>query len=186
MIMLYAYILAADFLNLILLVILCWFMYGWIVSARAGAPFVPTRKAYIRDLLAMADLGPDDIVYDLGCGDGRVLLSAVRDFRAGRAVGVDLSPLPLTIARIRLWLTGLHDRIALQKDDILTVDLKPATVIFTYLMPKMMVRLADNLATASSGTRIVSAAFPLPDQPEFIFIRKERIGLVYGFLYRRA
>jgi methylase of polypeptide subunit release factors len=129
-------LLLSDAINILILAALWWFMYGWVRSAHAGAPFVPTRSSYTRRLLAMADLKPSDILYDLGCGDGRVVISAVRDFGIKRAVGIDISPLPLTIARLRLALSGLGNRVMLRRDNILTVELEPATVIFTYLMPR--------------------------------------------------
>jgi len=134
-------------------------------QARASdVPFVPTPDAAVRQMLEMVDAKPDDVVYDLGSGDGRIVIAAVRDFDVQRAVGVDLDPKLVETSRRNAEAAGVSDRAAFIHGNIFEVDFSEATVVTMYLLNsvnlKLRPRLLDELRP---GTRLVSHQFTMSD-----------------------
>ncbi len=135
-------------------------------AAFTSGPFVPSARKRHKTMLKLADLSDDDVVYDLGCGDGRLVFSASKF--AGKACGYDLS-IPLVIYGKIVSL--FHPRAQIRFGNIWKQDYQDATVIFCYLMPKAMVQFHKEIwPNLKPGTRVISNAFPIhelrPDQKE--------------------
>jgi SAM-dependent methyltransferase len=113
-------------------------------------------------MLAVARVGPEDIVYDLGCGDGRIVIAAVRHFNARRGVCVDIDPKRIEEARHNADTAGVADRIQFSNADLFETDLSEASVVTLYLLPLINERLRPKLfRELKPGTRIVSNSFDM-------------------------
>ncbi len=127
------------------------------------APFIPSPLRLIYEALSLARVGPCDIVYDLGCGDGRVVVIAARDFGAKRAVGVEIDEALATIARLRASEEGVGNRVEVVEDDIFEVSVSEATVVYIYMYKSINERLAAKLSRELRlGARVVTLDFPVP------------------------
>lgn len=124
--------------------------------------FVPTPEPVVNRMLTMAKVGPNDVVYDLGCGDGRIPIAAVRDFGAKSAVCVDIDPQRIKEAKANVERAGLSDKIEVRHADMFEVDTSPATVVTLYLLPELNQRLRPKLMRElRDGARIVSQSFDM-------------------------
>ncbi len=165
------------FLLLLILALagLLWFF----VPILAGIPFVPTDAQRIRQALEMAELRPDETLVDLGCGDGRVLVAAARDFGA-RAAGIEISPLHCLVAWIRVRAAGVGKRVRVRWGNIYLAKLGEADVAFQYGHSQMAERLRRHLAEElHDGSRFVSVNVDMPGWQPSAVDREARI-----FLYR--
>ena len=117
----------------------------------------------------LARVGPHDVVYDLGCGDGRVVIMAAQKFGA-RGVGVDIEPALVEQAIANATESGVSERVTFRVQDALTVDVSPATVVTLYLLASANARLRPTLMQQlRPGTRIVSHNFPIGDwEPDVV------------------
>ena len=118
--------------------------------------YVPTPQAVVSRMLSLAKVGTNDVVYDLGSGDGRIVIAAVRDFGAARGVGIELDPQRIAEARANAVAAGVADRVEFRQEDLFAADLSPATVVAMYLLPALNQRLLPTLRALRPGTRIVS------------------------------
>ncbi|MGE0449309.1 MAG: cyclopropane-fatty-acyl-phospholipid synthase family protein [Vicinamibacterales bacterium] len=118
--------------------------------------YVPTPYPVVKEMLSMAKVGPKDVVFDLGSGDGRIVIAAVKEFHAARGVGVELDPQRIAEARRRADEEGVSDRVEFMERDLFEVDLSDATVVTLYLLPALNQRLLPTLRSLRQGTRIVS------------------------------
>ncbi len=132
---------------------------AWLVVPMLfGSPWVPTRRERVRAALRLADLKADEKLYDLGAGDGRVLLLAAREFGA-RGVGIEISPLHCLAAWTLARLTGLRNRIAIRWQNFLRADVREADVVYLYLTAGQMTRLKPILSRQlRPGARVVTIA----------------------------
>jgi precorrin-6B methylase 2 len=130
--------------------------------------FVPTPPAVVNAMLKVAKVGPGDVVYDLGSGDGRIPIAAVKDFGAARAVGIDINPERIKEANARLQASGAGDRVRFLNADLFETNLSEATVVTLYLLPSLNLKLQPKLMKElKPGTRVVSHAFDMgPWKPE--------------------
>jgi SAM-dependent methyltransferase len=126
--------------------------------------WVPTPERVIRRMLQMADVTADDLVVDLGSGDGRIPLYAGRHFGA-RAVGVELEENLVRLSTESALALGVADRVRFVRQDLFAYDLSQATVVALYISPGVMERLEPRLAALAPGTRIVSHFFTLGAWP---------------------
>ncbi|MGE5647872.1 MAG: class I SAM-dependent methyltransferase [Acidobacteriota bacterium] len=145
---------------------------GAIVFAQAPArtpdvPFVPTSQELVVQMLKMANVSKDDTVYDLGCGDGRIVITAARQFGA-HAVGVDINPERIKEANENAKKAGVTDKVKFIEGDLFTADIHPASVVTLYLLPNVNLKLRPRLLKElRPGTRIVSHSFDMDDwKPE--------------------
>ncbi|MBU4332273.1 SAM-dependent methyltransferase [Patescibacteria group bacterium] len=130
----------------------------------SGAPFVPLWKKDVFRMLRLAEVKPGEMLYDLGAGDGRILITAVRDFKA-QAKGFEISFLPYWIGRLRILLSGCWKSITFKSRDFYKEDLSQADVVVCFLSPWAMKKLEPKFARElGPGTRVVSAAFALPNR----------------------
>ncbi len=126
---------------------------------RTGGPYVPTPPAVVEAMLKLANVGPKDYVIDLGSGDGRIVLLAATQYKAG-GLGVDIDPELVERANASARKLGVADRVQFQVQDVLRADVSRATVMTLYLLPGMMASLQKKLlAELKPGTRIVSHDF---------------------------
>ena len=135
---------------------------SWGDVPHSVAPFVPTPVNVVRRMLKLAGVGVDDVVYDLGCGDGRILFMAVEEFEAERAVGYDINPSMVEPLRERIENSGLENRIEVVNANFFEVDLSLASVVTMYLTTsgnsKLRPKLEEELG---DGARVVSHDFPI-------------------------
>ncbi|HTP95129.1 MAG TPA: class I SAM-dependent methyltransferase [Burkholderiales bacterium] len=123
--------------------------------------WVPTPEKTVEKMLAVANVGPSDMVIDLGCGDGRIVIAAAK--RGARAFGVDMNPDMIKLSERHAAADGVTERAKFYVRDIFETDLKPATVVTMYLLPQLNLRLRPTLLALKPGTRIVSHAFDMAD-----------------------
>lgn len=129
----------------------------------ARAPFVATPPDVVDRMLALAKVGPTDVVYDLGCGDGRIVIAAARKFGA-RGVGVDIDPLRIAEAEANAVRAGVARLVTFKVQDALETAVSEATVVTLYLTSALNVKLRPTLTRQlRPGARIVSHGFPMGD-----------------------
>lgn len=122
-------------------------------------PFVTTPSAAVARMLALAEVGPDDLVYDLGAGDGRIVIAAARDFGA-RGVGIEHDEALVRIARVNARRAGVDDKVRFVLGDIFEIDLYGATVVTLFLRDTLNRRLRPRLfQQLPPGTPVVSYRF---------------------------
>jgi len=130
-------------------------------AAENLAPYIPTPEIIVRRMLEAGHVKPGQMVYDLGSGDGRIVIMAAQDFGA-RAVGVEIQPDLCRKAEERIRSLGLADRVKMIEDSALRVDLSPADVVTMYLLTSSNERLKPNLEKyLRPGARVVSNEFPI-------------------------
>ncbi|MHA1908594.1 MAG: SAM-dependent methyltransferase [Candidatus Thorarchaeota archaeon] len=147
----------------LLIVEICILIFGiWIVwSAVVGAPWLPTPKKRVRAMLEIADVTADDVVYDLGSGDGRIIVMAAKDYGA-TSVGIEIDPLRYHWSKLNIRRHRLRSKVKVLRTNFFKTDLSDATVVTLYqghdINKKIRDKLAENL---KSGTRVVSYRFIL-------------------------
>ncbi|AEB94484.1 conserved hypothetical protein [Metallosphaera cuprina Ar-4] len=125
-------------------------------------PYVPTPEKVVMKMLEIAKVGSEDVVYDLGCGDGRIIIAAVKNFGAKKAVGVDLSDERLKEAEQNAIQNGVRDKIELRKNNFLDESVSEATVITLFLLTNANELLKPKFEKElKPGTRIVSHEFEM-------------------------
>jgi len=145
----------------------------WVTAVSAQAPaqtqelrrpdvhYVPTPQAVVDAMLRMANVTANDVVYDLGCGDGRIPVTAAQRFGA-RGVGIDIDPVRINEANENAKNAGVTDKVKFLNQDLFESDFRDATVVTLYLLPSLNVKLMPKLkAELKPGTRIVSHAFDM-------------------------
>lgn len=130
---------------------------------RPDIAFIPTPEAAIETLLEVLQVNDSDVIYDLGCGDGRILISAALQFGA-QGVGIDLDPLRVKEAQAKADELGIRDRVKFQEADLFTSRFEDASIVVLYLLPHLNLRLRPALfEQLKPGTRIVSIDFDMGD-----------------------
>ncbi len=125
------------------------------------APYIPSPQIVVDRMLEMAHLRPGETVYDLGSGDGRILITAAQKYRA-RAVGIELSPELCRYTTEKIARLGLQDMVKVVHENLLKVDLRPADVVTIYLLTSSNSRLRPNLEKyLRPGSRVVSNDFEI-------------------------
>jgi len=132
------------------------------VFHKREVPYVATPQVTVDEMLRLANVGPQDFVLDLGSGDGRIVVTAARKFGA-RGLGVDLDWRLVLQGEENARQAGVGDRVRFLEQDLFQTDLGQATVITTYLLPFVMLRLRAALLELKPGTRIVSHDFDFGD-----------------------
>ncbi|MBN2322848.1 MAG: class I SAM-dependent methyltransferase [Spirochaetes bacterium] len=129
---------------------------------KRGAPYWPSSKQKVRRMLAMAEIKRGEVVYDLGCGDGRIIVAAARRFGA-RAVGVEIEPFRFLWCQLLITVLGLRKKVRVIRQDLFAVELDDADVVVCYLLQRTNDRLEEKLVRElKPGTRIVSNTFHFP------------------------
>jgi ribosomal protein L11 methylase PrmA len=128
---------------------------------------VPTPPEVVDAMLKVANVSKDDVLYDLGSGDGRIPIAAAKQFGT-QGFGVDIDPERVEEANANAKQAGVSDRVRFMQQDLFQTDLSNATVITLYLLPRINIKLRPRLLQLKPGTRIVSHSFDMgrwkPDQ----------------------
>ncbi|WBY03547.1 methyltransferase domain-containing protein [Ramlibacter tataouinensis] len=132
-------------------------------TRRPDVPFVPTPMPVVEKMLQMANVRAGDVVYDLGCGDGRIVIQAAKE-RGARGVGIDIDPRRIAEARANAKEAGVEERVQFRQADLFQSDFSPASVVTLYLLPDINQRLRPQLwRQLKVGTRVVSHDFDMGD-----------------------
>jgi precorrin-6B methylase 2 len=124
-------------------------------------PFITTPDTVVEHMLELAGTGPNDVVMDLGSGDGRIVIAAARKFGA-RGIGIELDDKLVAASRENARLAKVADRVSFVHGDVLSADISPASVVTLYLLPSLIQKLQPRLIyELKPGTRIVSHAFAM-------------------------
>ncbi len=171
----------------VLLILIFNFVSGF-VSVFHGVPYVPMDRSFVRSLLEFGGVKPEDTFYDLGSGDGRVLIAAAKDFGVHEGKGFEVAPWPYfrSLWRIR---RAQVQHVSVSYGNFFDQDLSKATFVYAYLFPKLNQKLAIKLAKElKSGSRVLCPAFHIETdiRPEFRLIKEEKIGKLTAYLYERV
>lgn len=152
----------------------------WIVvPIVTGLPWIPTHRPRIRKALDLAQIQPDETLFDLGAGDGRVLIYAAREYGA-HAIGIEVSPTHCLIAWLRAFFAGVRDRVSIRLGNFYSHNLTEADVVYAYLTPKHATRLRPHLEQQlRQGTRVVTISADMDGWEPSAFDSSDLI-----FLYR--
>ena len=123
-------------------------------------PYVPTPQPVVDAMLEMAKVTSADVVYDLGCGDGRIPITAAQRYGA-KGVGIDIDPRRIAEAGENAKAAGVTGKVTFLNEDLFTADFSSATVVTLYLLPSVNEKLMPRLKALKPGTRIVSHAFDM-------------------------
>jgi SAM-dependent methyltransferase len=136
--------------------------------ARApDVPYVPTTEKAVLEMLKLAGVQRSDTVYDLGCGDGRIVIAAAKTYGA-HGVGIDINPERIKEARENAKKAGVEDLVRFEENDLFKAEFRPATVVTLFLLSSVNLKLRPKLlAELKPGTRVVSNTFDMGDwKPE--------------------
>ena len=126
-------------------------------------PYVPTTDEAVQVMLKLADVKKTDVVYDLGCGDGRIVIAAAKAYGA-HGVGIDINPVRIKEARENARKAGVENLVRFEENDLFEADFHEATVVTLFLLPNVNLRLKPKLIEQlKPGTRVVSNTFDMGD-----------------------
>lgn len=147
-----------DIILACLVVFVALFCLTILMNVWLNIPSVPSPHAVVKMMIALAALKGTETVYDLGAGDGRLLIEAKRQFPSIRAIGCEFIPTIWALGKIRILLS--HQDVTLRLKDALKEDVSDADVVLLYLFPALMDRLSERFATQlRPGTRVISHTF---------------------------
>lgn len=147
-----------------------------------AAPWVPLWQNDVRRLLTIAGAKQGELVYDLGAGDGRVIITAAKEYGC-RAIGFEIALLPYLVCRTRIWLAGMSRQVKLKYANFFTADLSDADVICAFLTPRAMKKLKTKFEKeAKPGCKILSYAFAIPGwEPDLVDRPNEKTAVIYRY-----
>jgi len=162
-----------PFLNSFLLILLGGFIFFSVlfllflisntISLFFGAPYVKSKKKVRERMLKIARIKENDIIFDLGSGDATLLIEAAKRYDFKRACGIEINPFLVFISKIKIMISGTKDKVEIKQNNFLIEDLSRATIIFSYLLPGIQIKLGEKFKKQlRPGTRIISYAFPFP------------------------
>ena len=132
-------------------------------ARKPDVAYVPTTSEAVEAMLKLADVTSSDTVYDLGCGDGRIVIAAAK-LRGARGVGIDINPVRVSESRANAKKAGVGKRVRFEENDVFEADIHEATVVTLFLLPELNVKLLPKLLRdLKPGTRIVSNTFDMGD-----------------------
>jgi SAM-dependent methyltransferase len=144
----------------------CILLAGFGAAQPARQPdvaYVPTTNDAVEAMLTLADVTSSDTVFDLGCGDGRIVIAAAKQ-RGARGVGIDIDPVRVSESRANAKKAGVEKRIRFEENDVFEADIHEATVVTLFLLPELNLKLLPKLLRdLKPGTRIVSNTFDMGD-----------------------
>jgi precorrin-6B methylase 2 len=141
-------------------------------------PFVPTPQEVVDEMLKLAKVKSGDVLYDLGCGDGRIVITAAKQYGI-RAVGIDINPERIAEATENARKAGVLDKVKFIQGDLFEANFKDASVMTLYLLPAVNLKLKPKLLTdLKPGTRIVSHSFDMGD-----WVPEKTVDIDYRKIY---
>lgn len=174
-----------ELIQLIASVTIICFMVAFLYFFIAGffrSPFVPSNRRTIEKMLRLAKIKKSDIVFDLGCGDGRIVFGAEK--LGAKAVGYEISLFVWLLAQLRRYLTKSKSEI--RRANFFQADLRKADVVFCYLLPHVMKALEPKFRRElPKGARIISAGFSLPGWQQVGDNPRDGTGAIRIFVYKK-
>jgi len=170
--------------TVVLLFVVIFIVLGTLaLGGYLAAPWVPLWKPDIRRMLTLAELKPGEALYDLGAGDGRMLIMGAREF-GSRGVGYEIAVLPYLIGRVIIWARGLSGKVRLRYKNFYTAELGNADVVTLFLMPKATAKLKPKFERElKPGCRVVSYSFQIPGwQPTKVDKPNQQLASVYLYV----
>ena len=151
----------------VVLAIVGVWLSGYAQTRGPDVQYVPTPENVVDEMLRITGVTKDDVVYDLGCGDGRLVITAAKRYGA-RGVGIDIDPQRITESRDNARQADVTERVRFLEQDLFEADIRQATVVTLYLLPKLNVQLRPKLLhDLKPGTRVVSHDFDMAEwQPD--------------------
>jgi SAM-dependent methyltransferase len=150
----------------LILLIATFALFSFSCSTASRTPDVryqPTTDDVVTAMLELAEVGKSDVVYDLGSGDGRIVIAAAHQFGA-RGVGIDVDPQLIRESRENAVAAKVSDRVVFRQEDLFTANFREATVVTLFLWPDLNLKLRPRLlAELAPGTRVVSNRHPMGD-----------------------
>jgi len=132
-------------------------------ARKPDVAYVPTTNDAVEAMLKLAEVTSSDTVYDLGCGDGRIVIAAAK-LRGARGVGIDIDPVRVNESRTNARKAGVEKRVRFEENDVFEADIHEATVVTLFLLPELNLKLLPKLLRdLKPGTRIVSNTFDMGD-----------------------
>lgn len=126
-------------------------------------PYVPTTEKAVQEMLKLANVTKNDIVYDLGCGDGRIVIAAAKTYGA-KGVGIDINPERIREAKENAKKAGVENLVRFEENDLFEADIRDATVVTLFLLSQINLKLKPKLMKdLKPGTRVVSNTFDMGD-----------------------
>lgn len=137
------------------------------MASSQDVPYVPTPQAVVEEMLSVAEVNENDMLYDLGCGDGRIVVTAARKYGT-RGIGIDSNPKRIEESNANAESSGVTDKVEFRQEDLFQTDFSDATVVTLYLLTHVNMKLRPKLLSElKPGTRVVSHAFDMGDwEPE--------------------
>lgn len=129
-------------------------------SREPDVPYIPTTETAVKAMLELAEVKRTDIVYDLGCGDGRIVIAAAKSYGA-RGVGIDIDPALIREAKKNARQAGVEHSVEFREQDLFQANFRDATVVTLFLLPAVNKRLLPQLEALKPGTRVVSNTFEI-------------------------
>lgn len=155
-------------------------------ARRPDVIFVPTPQDVVEKMLELAGVTKDDVVYDLGCGDGRIVVTAAKKYGC-KAIGIDIDPQRVKESLERVKKYKVEDLVTIKEADIFKEDLTPASVVTLYLLPSLNVKLIPQLQKLKPGSRIVSHSFDMEGvKPEKVVEYEAKDGITHTIYLWRA
>lgn len=152
---------------------------------KPDVPYVPTTDTAVKAMLRLAKVRSSDVVYDLGCGDGRIVIAAAKNHGA-RGVGIDIDPRLIREARENARRAGVAGRVEFREQDLFQSDFRDATVVALFLLPALNQRLRPQLEALKPGTRVISNTFEIAGwKPAKTMVVKDDADDTYYFGSRR-
>jgi precorrin-6B methylase 2 len=155
-------------------------------ARQPDVPYVPTTEQAVQAMLKLAGVKKTDVVYDLGCGDGRIVVAAAKTYGA-RGVGIDINPERIKEAQENAKKAGVENLVRFEENDLFQASFKEATVVTLFLLPQINLKLRPKLLSElKPGTRIVSNTFDMGDwKPEKEMNLGDSEGLEFSSLSQR-
>lgn len=148
------------FLLLIIIFLLLILSMVWPPNS-PWAPWWRTNRKTAREICELAGISKDDIVHDLGCGDGTFIITAAKEF-GSRAIGIEIEPSRFLISKIRIIFNRLSSKVTVKRENFFKTDLSSATVVVVYLIPKTLEKLVPKFKKElKKGTRVVSLKYEI-------------------------
>lgn len=152
-------------------------------SVALDVPYVPTKEIVVEEMLKMANVSGDDVLYDLGSGDGRIPITAAKKFGT-RGVGVDINPLRIEEANANAKNANVTDKVKFIEGNLFDMDFSEATVLTLYLLPQVNMKLRPKILNLKPGTRVVSHNYDMGDwKPEQVKKIETDNGYVHTIYY---
>ena len=166
-----------------------YIIWSSIVSKRHGAPYIPMWWGTVKPILSFGAPDANDVFYDLGCGDGRILMAAAKKFSVKHCVGYDIASWPRLKAKMLSKIYGTNGTVEIKKGNILEADISNASFIYMYLLPGITDKMAGKIQKeCKPGTKVLCPAFPIDctKYPQFVLKKEGKVGRMDIYLYQKV